>query len=272
MTYTANENSVADGEPFECYEFTTPTTVYRYTTFPEAVTLNGEVFSPETMDRTVFDVSMVNDGLKTMDIMLPQDNDLVQIYKAEALPDFLSVVVYRAHVGDDLSSEFSVEWRGECVGIAMQSEWFVIKTRSILGALLTGQNRMAKYQRNCNNRVYDQRCKLVEANFTTTTTVLRNLGSIVRVANDGVDNGALQLGRIVNTRTGETRNIVNNADRALGGANISISYPFNDLVDGDTVNLILGCTNQRSICVSRFDNIENFNGFPFIPVKNPFQE
>ena len=268
MTYEANEASVDDGTPFECYLFNSPNGSYRYTSLPYEVTLDGEVWTPLQIVRSSFDISAVIDSLKTMDFTFPLNSAIANDHAGRNVPDYLTAFVYRAHVGDDLSTEFKIEWRGETTNYAIQNNKFTIKTRSIMQAKILGANKTVYYQLACNNRVYDDRCKAVKASFTVATTITAVDNIRVTVGSSGsIGNGELSLGTMVNTRTGEERSVYNNTDNL-----IEITYAFLDAEIGDEVLLILGCDNRMSTCVDRFDNVANFTGFRYIPAKNPFTQ
>jgi hypothetical protein len=53
------------------------------------------------------------------------------------------------------------------------------------------------------------------------------------------------------------------------GEKISIAYRFSELKDGDTVDAYAGCDGRAETCRDKFDNIDNFLGFPFTPQENP---
>ncbi len=270
MAYDANEDSVQDGTPFECFEFVGPVGTYRYVTLPFNVTLDGKTFTSETIKRSSADISAVLDDLKTIDVHLPFSNALATLYAQANLPDYLTVTIYRAHYGDDLSTEFNIEWVGSSDGYEINDNEFIIKTKSVLQALLQGEMRSIKYQAACNNRVYDAVCGLNESLFTYNATVTRVNLTQVTVDDDQVADNGLVLGKMTLARTGEVRQIITNTDVDSGGSRIKVAYPFQDLVVGDTVQLTLGCDNTRDTCVTRFNNLDQFTGFPYIPIKNPF--
>ena len=39
---------------------------------------------------------------------------------------------------------------------------------------------------------------------------------------------------------------------------------------GQTVDVFAGCDHSLAICESKFANVINYGGFPFVPIKNPF--
>jgi len=45
--------------------------------------------------------------------------------------------------------------------------------------------------------------------------------------------------------------------------------PFDDEVVGKQVIVYAGCDKTPQTCKNKFNNLQNFRGFPYIPVKNP---
>ena len=55
------------------------------------------------------------------------------------------------------------------------------------------------------------------------------------------------------------------------GSGLTLIYPA-PLTPGETVSLYPGCDHTLQTCHGRFNNAENFGGFPWIPRRNPFNE
>lgn len=270
MTYADRENSIALGAPFECYEFLTPLGNFRYTTLPVEVELGtGEdnamqLYEPLQVTRGAAEISAIIDTLATMDFNIPVGSPLAQAYLGRNVPEYLTTRVYRAHWGDDLETEFAVEWRGEATGYSYSDEGaLVVSTQSIIQSRVQGMGATVYYQLSCNHRVYDARCKADPAEFTHVTTVTGIDNIRIRVASQGYANGLLQLGRMVNPATDEERSIFANENDE-----IQVTYPFLNLKVGDTVHLILGCNNTMGTCFERFDNVVNYGGFRYVPLQN----
>lgn len=264
MSYAGKERSVQSGEPFECYEFVSPVGTFRYTSAPEAKTLGGNVYTPAPVMRGNVEIGIVIDTLQTVDFMLPLKNTLAKAYQGTVLPDYLTVRVYRGHVGE---TEFQTEWYGEATGYQISQGKFVIKTQSVLQAKILGVAATVYVQYACNNRVYDDRCKLLKASFTQPTEVTLVDNTKITVEDQGYSNNELELGTMLNERTGEERTIKSNVNNL-----IQVTYPFLDLIVGDSVKLILGCDNRMQTCIDRFDNVANFTGFRYLPLTNPFED
>jgi hypothetical protein len=269
MSYASKESSIAEGIPFECYEFVTPIGTFRYTSLTEDVTLGGNLYEPcEGIGRTEADINPVIDSLQTMDFIIPRDDRLAKGFSRKNLPEYCTTRVYRAHWGEDLSTQFKVEWRGEATGYSYDDDGaFIIATQSILQAKVQGSQCTIYTQLSCNHRVYDERCGIDQGDHTFSTTVTLVSGITITLDDQPFSNPDLTLGKIINDRTGEERTIF----QALSGV-ITITYPFVDIVIGDTVSVVRGCNNLMSTCISRFNNVERFLGFRYVPLDNIFAD
>jgi hypothetical protein len=49
-----------------------------------------------------------------------------------------------------------------------------------------------------------------------------------------------------------------------------IISPFNGIQVDDVVNVSLGCNRTLDHCQNRFNNLINYGGFPYVPIKSPF--
>lgn len=264
MTYATREKSVHSGRPFEVYRFSGPMGVFRYTSLPYAVTVDGEVYEPMVITRTAIAIGSIIDSPQTMDFSMPADCVLAEHYMDRYTPDYLHIKVMRAHEGDAVNTDFSIEWQGQASAYSVSDNWFTVQTVSILQAKILGACSTAYYQYACNHIVYDELCKASKAAHTVSVTVTHIDNVVITVNTAGYPSGELQLGTMRLDRTEEERSIVSNVGRV-----ITVSYPFLDLKVGDIVKLVKGCDNRMTTCVSRFDNVRNFGGFRFIPVDNP---
>jgi len=267
MSYATREVSTFDGQPFEAYEFIGPVGTFRYTSLPFAVTLGGEVYEPFVVTRTAIVISGIVDQAQTMDFNIPATHVLCSAYAGRYTPDYLTVNAYRAHYGDDLSTEYTTEWQGSAVGFDVRDDWFIIQTVSVIQAKILGVTSTVYYQYSCNNRIYDSVCKAVKSEHQVTATVTFVDNVTIKVDAQSYPNGDLELGTLLLNRSNEERSIVSNID-----GTITVAYPFLDIVVGDVVTLTQGCDNKMSTCVNRFDNILNFTGFRFIPEDDPMNK
>lgn len=262
------DTSISDGAPIEFYKFVSDFGTFRYTSSPNAQVLLGEAYEPVHIVRNAVETGSVIDAIQTMDFIIPADNPLALLYCYEVNPLTLTVEVRRAHYGEDFDSTYTVEYVGEGTGGSVNGLLATIETGDALQSRLAGNMSAVYYQRTCNHALYDERCQVDPAGFTTTSTVTKIQAQIITVVNDGFPNDALIGGTLVNNRTGERRTIISNTDNV-----IRVGYKFVDIELDDEVDIIRGCDHARlGDCKLVFNNTARYGGFDFIPVDNPFAE
>lgn len=268
MTYAVKDASVSNGAPIECYSFVAAHKTWRLTSYHQSITVGGQVYDPLPITRTALETGSIIDSIVTMDFNIPADHELARTFCFMVSPKTLIVTVRRVHEGDDYSTDFKVEWIGEIIGAAAADKWATIKTASLLQTKLNSNLSAVYYQKVCNHVLFDDRCKVVRADFTETAIVTKIQSQIITVDNMVFPADGLVAGEMTNTRTGEKQGIISNSSNVL-----RIGYPFFDLVVGDTVELTQGCNHLRlGDCKSRYNNVANYGGFDFVPEVNPFQQ
>jgi hypothetical protein len=266
MSYPVKDASTHDGEPIEVYKFTGPFGEYRFTSDMEPITVDGDLYEPLPITRTSIETGSVVDTIQTMDFNIPASSDLARMYAFTLSPETLTIEVKRVHRGDDYATDFEIEWTGEGLDFLSSGKWSTIKTGSILQSKLRGNLSSVLYQGICNHVLFDKRCKMVKAAWTSAATVKKIQGQIITLNSDNNSDGTLNGGEVKNVRTGEIRRIISNTAEVL-----RIGYKFIDIVDGDTLELTHGCNHARlGDCKTKFNNVANYGGFDFIPLKNPF--
>lgn len=120
-----------------------------------------------------------------------------------------------------------------------------------------------QFGKKCNFELFDERCKVVEADYTWATTVTNINGQFVTVGDDFNADNVLQFGDII--INGEYRVILSNVANV-----IKVRYPFTIAELGDAVTLKQGCSKTFAAC-NGFDNHDNFGGFNLTPKTNPIK-
>ncbi len=121
-----------------------------------------------------------------------------------------------------------------------------------------------RYQITCNHKLFDSGCKKIKADYKITTVVTLNADKTQLTSSDfGVQEdeyftyGYVEFGaesRMITAHTGDV---------------ITLAYKMNELESGETVDVYPGCDGRVETCRDKYNNIDNFLGFPFIPQENP---
>ena len=124
------------------------------------------------------------------------------------------------------------------------------------------------YQAGCVHTLFDAGCTLARASYANATTAAA--GSTAKVLNCGLSNttGYYDLGTVSFTsgaNNGLTRTI--KSQTLVAGADvITLAYPLPVAPTiGDGFTAYPGCDKQQTTCNSKFSNLANFKGAPYIP-------
>lgn len=267
MSYDDFDISQHAGQPIEAYEFVGTFKTYRYTSAAADQTIDGKLFLSIPISRSEVTTGVHADDAKDLEFSVPASLDLVTDYVYNTAPPGLQLTVYRVHVGTNFATEWIILWAGEVVGFSIEDELAKVRVPNIFTHVLSGNLPDFYYQRPCNHVLYDARCKVNRATFTTSSTVVSILDITVVVVDDGVADGALVGGELVNVVTGERRMVLNNSANV-----ITVMYPFAKLVAGDSVQMARGCDHDwLGDCLLVYSNTENFGGMPLGPTDNPYE-
>lgn len=262
MSYASIDTSVQDGQPVHFFLFTTPSKVYRYNDSDRELYFEGLPYAPLQIDFDEIETAIALSQNERVGIRVPFDSEIALDTGYQTSPDFLSVVVTRAHA-QDLAS-FEEIWTGEALRFSTQALMLVIETQFKLVRDFGRPLLRVFYQRVCNHRLYDDRCKVPKSAHTTNSDVVSFSDMAIVVGDDGVSDDELTAGEIRNTRTGEARIITGNVANTIG-----ITHPFSSVEVGDTMTMSKGCLHNREDCALKFDNYVNFGGYDKVNTTPP---
>jgi uncharacterized phage protein (TIGR02218 family) len=266
MTYEDKDTSVHDGSPIYAFKFVGPDgEEYCYTNSDQDETIAGTIYTKQNIECSTIEVTSVLDSKSTIDITLPVNSDLAQLFSLFKSRDRLDVEIREVHRDTDFATESVMAWKGYAVYHSTTGRETTIQTGTVIQAILQTYANTIYYQAPCNHVLYDDRCKVVRSDHTTQAIVTVVNDKEITVDDDGVDNAVLRAGEIKNLRTGERRFIFTNILNV-----IDIGYAFDDIVIGDTVELTKGCIRSFSECNTKFNNLANYGGFVYVPDDNPF--
>jgi len=266
MTFSAYEGSARGGSPVELYEFNIGGTFFRYTSSGSDYTYNGDLFTSEYIERS--NIEKVDEINKSaLDVKVSTLNEIVTSILDYPPATVIYLNVYRVHANDP-DQEGLVIWAGRIISIERGQARVTFKCESVFTSLKrTGLVRT--YQTMCPHLLYGTRCQLQKFNFLVSASLTAVSGiNISAVEFDLYDDGYFNGGFIIFTNAlglPESRMITSHV-----GTDVSIDYIIPGLISGVTVSAYPGCDHSMTDCDTKFSNIANYGGFPYIPLINPF--
>jgi uncharacterized phage protein (TIGR02218 family) len=119
------------------------------------------------------------------------------------------------------------------------------------------------YQPTCLHTLYDSGCTLVKNAFGTSGVA--GAGSTASVVNWSGASVNFQQGSITFT-SGVNAGVTATVGSVAAGASLALLYPLESApAPGDTFTVYYGCDHTPGTCQTKFGNLANFRGFPFVP-------
>lgn len=259
MSYDARESSVASGRPVELYCFALGAQRWTYTSGQSAITYQSETYAPAAIRRS--GIEQGNEINRAgLEITLPRDNPLAGLLVASPPEGVVSVTIYRMHAGD---AETIVLWKGRVGGARMSGSELALKCEPVATSLKRTGLR-ARYQLICRHALYSAACGALADSYRVDGTVAAVTGATVQVAAAASKPDGYFVAGMLQTNN-SSRMIVGHT-----GVNLTLVAPMPSLAPGMAVRLYAGCDHSVAVCRDRFGNLDNYGGFPFIPLKNPF--
>lgn len=119
------------------------------------------------------------------------------------------------------------------------------------------------YQPTCLHTLYDSGCTLIKNAFGTNGTV--GSGSTASMINWPGASLNYQQGTITFT-SGVNAGVSATVGSVAAGTSMTLLYPLESVpAVGDAFTIYFGCDHTPGTCQSKFNNLQNFRGFPYVP-------
>ena len=262
-----NEEESFNREPSELYHIWTEDESYNwyYTSGDISISFEGNTYEPATLKRSVvqYDVSFET---TTLSLEVGRLEDPIMQYMALNPLKITWISVMKIHRNSNpitamvifIGQIKNVTFKGPLGKVSCVGFEYVLKQSIPIG----------KFQKACNHSVFDSNCTLDKTSFETSATVtVSGEGLILTSTSFGAQaDDYFTRGFVVFDNGGhiERRMITQHA-----GNNIKIRFKFIDLISTDSVKAYPGCDQRETTCNDKFSNLDNFQGFIFIPIDNP---
>lgn len=265
MSFNNIETSVDQGEPIELYKFTygdQPDQVYGYTDGEQPVVFNTIEYRPIPIQRGQISISGTLDKA-ALTVKLPGSSEIPEMFRVYSPSTVINLEIYQGHANDP-DKQFLLCWSGR----VLNCRWVKREASLTCEPITTSLKRPGlrrNYQYGCPHVLYDPTsCRASKAAATVEATVQAIDGTLVSLSVAGNED---YEGGVVEWRQPNGRREIRTVVRVISGAYLLSGSPIG-LMGGMKVNLSKGCDHSLAGC-AKHDNIPNFGGFPWIPLKNP---
>jgi len=245
--------------------------VWRFTNWPISVTVDGNEWSAmdiehgELTEDSEFNLDPISIAVSTDDTA-----SMFRAFLDVHLSERTSVEIYKSDYST-LAADFAAPvYKGEVSRCSFREKGAIDVECTSIFRIGEYETPRTKLQRTCNHRLYNSRCGLNAALFTTTGTMdaISSSPPYIEASEFGAkatlegDPNWFALGKV--TVGTETRFCVGAA-----GDRLYLNAPFRSAVLGNQASAQAGCDKRINTCENKFLNTANFRGWPYTPNKNP---
>ena len=267
MSFEPIETSREDGNVLELYEFKYGVDTTRLTSYNRDIVFGGVTWTAIQISRGEVQNS-AEQAVNELKVDMPLSHPIASQYIGNVPGKVGSIRIFRAHA-DDPAEETILIFDGFVSQAKFDGALVATLSLSPSTSVFKRSGPRFNYQSLCNHVLYDSRCKILEDAFRFTGTVVavgpRTIEVSGLLAAEGADwavsgfvrspAGTSDDARLILSQSGDTLSLLNDfAESPLLG----------------TVDVFAGCDHSLAICESKFANVINYGGFPFVPIKNPF--
>jgi uncharacterized phage protein (TIGR02218 family) len=242
----------------DLYKITFQGKVSTYSSSEYTITFMGNEYIPSAITRTEISIELTNAEVR---LDLPQDTYPFKYFVLNSPSSEVEITIY------DFSSGFEI-FSGIVTQVVFdRNKKQVTATLKRKEAVFDSIVPYRTYGTSCSFILYEGQCGISKQAHTISTnvfTVSQNRDSITSTTLSTVANGTF-MGGSINTDLGETAYITSHIGNTVTLDTILLDIPT-------TISFSKGCDKSLSQCESKFNNLANFGGFPFIPTKNPATE
>jgi hypothetical protein len=264
----------------ELYIITHTGHVHYYTSYTRDVTYNGQLFEKNTIRRSKI-AEDFNPSARKCSVSGMVGTGGVFSFLIDTEPDVaVSVEIYRLFL---TSNNVHTIFKGRMRRYTVKNQKADVNFESV-GYLTQHRIPRLRLQSYCNNTLFDDACTIDRDEYRIGGRIV-GLGTEIEILTDR----EIVVTTAFNDSFGENLGdkaadyltdgiayfdqfyrYVSKSDDYLGDPtrkvlSLQMVFPSSLMVTGTEFNLYPGCGKDPAICVSKFNNLTNFMGFPYIP-------
>lgn len=284
MTFTLLETSRRQGQPVNLYLFIfggeegdSPAPLYfGYTDAEQQIVDNGFTYEPvPVMRERIHSTGSLDKG--GLPLRLPRDIEFAERFRVYPPSQVVTLIIRQGHLSDLPTPQFLVCWSGRVLSVGREGDQCVIVGEPISSSLRRPGLRR-HYQIGCPHVLYSQGeglCNANEAAATVTATVDSvSTTSVTLVAGWEGAFAAVKFVEGMLKWLNDDSQIEIRKILSISGNVLSLGGFTRDLLAAMSVSVVLGCNHRKDAtddgdCLPLHNNIQNYGGCDWIPIKNP---
>ncbi len=264
------ESSLEGSRPIEVYTIAKGSTTWNYTSWGHDVAVGSTIYQAIPIKRTRISQAADQKTRNTV-VTVASENAFASQYINTAPGETATVSIFRLQPEElPLFSTQVLIFKGTVQTVSFPRDGYT--SEIVVRSLESAKNQVlprVSYTGMCNHFLYDSGCGVDPGlfNFTGPVTAGGTTTEITVTGANAQADGYWTGGYIATTAGSQDfRLVVNHVGNVL-----SLLLPFATDVSGATVQVFAGCNHVATgDCKTKFENVAEFGGHPFIPNRNIF--
>lgn len=269
MTYDAFETSVESGQPVELYDFNFGSDTFRFTSAEDNVVVGSDTYTAIEIASSAVKISQ-EQRAQALEVTMPSNNTFATKFIGIQPGQEAVLTIRKFHRTDTPTPQVLVVFKGTVKAVSFDKQGHRARFSILPLSALNNFMPRRTYQGLCNHVLYDSRCQVVEGSFRYVNTVSAVSANGRTLTVPGLDAakgvGFATAGFVTIPSISEFRLILSHS----ATDQIEILLPFVNSPLGVSVEVLAGCDHTIATCKTKFNNVINFGGFAFVPLKNVF--
>ena len=263
MSYETAVNTEQQSNPIDLFYFVfsnanATTTAYAYTDADRDIDSNGIIYQRAVIKRDKFEKT--DNAKKTrLQIKASQDLEVAQLFTNASPSGRMGVIIRQL---EDNDGGVATLFRGTLVSVKFKKREATLICESGQIELLR-QGLQRKYGASCPWVLYGPECGVDRSANSQAVTLIPGADVRTYSINYSGTDANYFAGGILDV--GGTRYLI----LSHNGTEIVLDQTPPEVITEGVA--FAGCLKSANVCNNKFNNLENFGGFPFVPDKSPFE-
>lgn len=261
MAFETYEESIQASSKIELYTLTLGSTIYRmHKSVEETISSGGDTFYRVQVGR-----GPLQTGQEYLEVSLPGDHAFPLKFTSIAPGQTATLTIQEYQRSEP--ADVRVIYKGVVRAVAFTSNAANSALSLVpINEALDKEIPERTFQAACNNVLFDPDCKISAGSHSFSGTVGAITDNVVTITGLETAKGdGWSTGGFIAYGTLDFRLILEQ-----DGDDLVLVLPFHESVLGETVTVYAGCDHSDATCDSKFSNVDNFGGHPYVPTKNIF--
>jgi len=269
-SFDTYESSLESSRPIEIYKFSMGSTTWTYTSWSQDVTVSSVLYAATPIKRSRI-VQAADQKTRNTLVTVPSENPFAAQYINVSPGEKATLTIFRLQPDEVPTFDTQVMiFKGTVQAVTFPRDGYTseIVVRSIESAKNQNLPRVT-YMGMCQHSLYDGACGVDSGLFNFVGPVASG-GTTAEITVTGANSkpdGYWTAGYVTPlSGSQDFRFIVKHVGNVL-----TLLLPFASDVSGQNVQVFAGCDHVATgDCKTKFENVLEFGGCPFVPNRNPF--